>query len=50
MTPNMVPIVMMSDGILVRVTRRPLTKPTSRPDPEAAEDTDDDRERRSSRK
>ena len=50
MTPNMVPIVMMSDGTPVRITRKPLTKPTSRPTPSDAEDAHDIRGRRSGRK
>jgi len=36
MRPNMVPMVTMSDGTPVRITRNPLTNPTSSPTPSDA--------------
>jgi len=35
-TANIVPMVMISEGMSVRTTRRPLTIPTSRPTASAA--------------
>ena len=46
MTPNMVPIVTMSDGTSVRITRNAVDEADEQPDTERRDDADDIGQRR----